>query len=224
MSVKRLHRAKAKQRYARVSTGETISVKRRDGSLKMGRGGRPMQRRVSKADKSQPKPNYRCGKCGDEITPGTEYLFWLPYFRSNSKSIRCTKPACYPRPSERESSLMAEVLAATEAAEDTINNASTGDVDSIKQALDDVAEAYQSVAQQYRDAAEHFGGQGENAEKADELEYIDMDWDPSESEDEQYCDEHDEYSSDCDDCVAKLDDWWSDTQADALAKLEDVPA
>lgn len=214
MSVKRLHRAKAKQRYERVRSGETIEVVRR---------GRTLKRRVSKADKSQPKPNYKCGKCGDEITPGTEYLFWLPYFRSNAKSVRCTKPACYPRPSERESSLMAEVLIAMEAAEDTFAHAPTGDIDSIRQALDDVGEACQSVALQYREAAEHFGGYGENAERADELEYVDMSWDPS-AEEPDGCDEHpDGHEEGCDDCVDKVDEWWSDVIAEAQSKLEEVP-
>jgi hypothetical protein len=214
MSVKRLHEAVAKQRYARERTGETIEVQRR---------GRTIRRRVSKADKSQPKPNYRCGKCGDEITPGTRYRYWLPYFRSNAKSIRCMKPACYPRPSERESSLMADVMRAVEDAEDAIENASTGDVDSIREALDAVGDACSEVAQQYRDAAEHFGGYGENAERADELEYVDMSWDPSESEDDQHCDDHDEYSPECDDCVDALDQWWSGVQDEAKQKLEEVP-
>jgi chromosome segregation ATPase len=63
---------------------------------------------------------------------------------------------------------MGTVYAAIETAEDELPGAEgVGDVSDI---VSVVAEACEEVMEEYREAAEPFGGQGENAERADELE------------------------------------------------------
>lgn len=186
---------------------------------------------VAKARKDQG----RCSKCGDAIPAGAGYLYWEPGFRSSYKVRRCTKTSCYPRPSERESSLMQEVMAAQEAAEDVAEQfeQSGEDETDLQTALDDVQAAIENVASQYRDAAEAFNGQGPNAEKADELEYISLDasFEPFDEEDVDQCDVHadsDELGpqADCDACQENVEEKkseWRTEQAQALRDaLEEV--
>jgi len=124
---------------------------------------------VAKARKAQ-RP---CSKCGTAINPGDGYLYWEPFFRSNFKQVRCLKRECYPRPSERESSLMSSVLAAQEAVEDALEDTSGAeDASFFNDLAADVVSALEEVIDQYREADENFGGGGSSAsgERADELE------------------------------------------------------
>jgi hypothetical protein len=63
---------------------------------------------------------------------------------------------------------MSEVYDAIEEAEETISNVET--VQEIIDAIESVSNSAAEVVEQYRTAAENFGGVGENAERADELE------------------------------------------------------
>lgn len=241
MSVKRIYYVKkAQQRFAKTRSDQTIAILRKDGTPKMGRGGRPMTRRVSTADKTRPLPNRTCSKCHVEIKPGDPYLYWEPYFRSNTITVRCMKAECFPRPSERESSLMAEVLSAQESAEAQLNDLSSAEDASFFESIrDEVAEAVESVKDQYTEAAEAFNGQGPNQEKADELESaydeltgVDFDSPPERDEldgceaagteedaekgIEAHADENVEGCEACDVIYEEAMDEWRDAQADTL--------
>lgn len=238
MSVARIYYVKhARQRFEKDrSNVTTIEVKRKDGTPKMGRGGRPMVRRIA-ARSTTPLPNYHCSRCQVEIKPGDPYLYWEPGFRSNYKVVRCMKTTCSPRPSERESSLVQEILAAQESVEDQINGLSAGDADeSTFEALrDEVSEAFENVIQQYNDADEAMGGSQatqayERAEELegqkDEIDSVDFDPKPTAEDIDESCDAHEEFNDECDDCNAlleeKVEQWFDDAKSaleDALSQI-----
>jgi ribosomal protein L9 len=171
MSVKRIYYVKhARQTYARGEVTGTIEVMRKDGTPKLGRGGRPMTRRVISKDKSRPNPLKKCGKCGDTINVGDPYLYWEPYFRSSMQAVRCMKPTCFPRPSERESSLIAGVLSAFESVEDAIAKNDQESASDFKSLRDELSESMDEVIEQYKEAAQPFGDAGPNMEAAENLE------------------------------------------------------
>lgn len=64
--------------------------------------------RVEKSRKS-----FVCGKCGDTVLVGQPNVSFAVGFRGRSKR-RCGKTECFPKPSERESSLVFSVYAAQE--------------------------------------------------------------------------------------------------------------
>ena len=107
-----------------------------------------------------------CGRCGAPIEPGERYRQWS--FRYGGTHYRCHRPTCNPRPSELTQSLLSEVYAAREEAEAELPRCET--YADMRALLEQVAEAAREVAQQYEEAAEAFGGEGENAERAYELE------------------------------------------------------
>lgn len=189
---------------------------------------------VKKARKAQ-RP---CSKCGAAINPGDGYRYWEPYFRSNYKVTRCMKSECTPRPSERESSAMATVLAAQESAEDTISawTGEDGSVSELESARDSVVEALDEVIDQYREADENFGGGGmtQSGERADdlesqkdELESVDFEeFDESSWEqcEDAETDDHDQDT--CDDCQEArsqaIQDWADEQRSileDALGNI-----
>ena len=55
----------------------------------------------------------KCGKCGVEIKVGDPAVRVAVGFRGFTQT-RCPKPECFPKPSERESSLVSSVYAAQE--------------------------------------------------------------------------------------------------------------
>lgn len=134
-----------------------------------------------------------CGKCGDSIEVGSGYKYWEP--RYGPMRIRCLKSECYPRQSDLTSSdKLSRIYAAGEGIEDAVaawkisddgyalKEADIEDVTSaVQQAIDDVSEC----GEEYREAAEHFGGQGENADRADACE---------------------EYARDLESCMSELED------------------
>ena len=183
MSVARLNYVKhARQPYAKVTKtddeGNAVRVpvtSKRTGEQKVGRGGRAMTKRVSVRDTSRPLPLLKCGKCGDEIAVGSPYRWFTVGFRSHYKQIRCTKSACTPRESERESSgIRAEILGAIEDFNDTMAgfDSSGITVSDVEAAVQSVGEAFRSAADQWREADEQFGGGGntESGERADTAE------------------------------------------------------
>jgi hypothetical protein len=123
--------------------------------------------RVHSAKKNRGgKKTYTCGRCGNVIEPGEKYFFWEP--RYGGKQIRCKDH--YPRQSEMTTSKMSEVYAACEDAEDYAQAYAGSDAGDYMAQVTATAEKATEIADQYRDAAEHFGGAGENADRADELE------------------------------------------------------
>jgi hypothetical protein len=178
--------------------------------------------RITNVKKSL-KPG-KCEKCGTELPKGSPYLWYKVGFRSRHKHVRCTEAACFPKDSERESSLLSSVYAAKEAAEETIQSADNAE--DMQQALTDYAEAIREVADQYEEAMTDDQGNVFNttAEEryenltsaADEIEGIDIDAETTECEEcegteEVECEscggtgkhegrEEDEDAADCADC------------------------
>lgn len=89
----------------------------------------------------------KCGKCGLEINKGDPAVRFSVGFRGFTQT-RCTKPECYPKPSERESSLVADVYAAQEG----VDLSTAGNLEDLTQARDDMVTATQEVAGQYEDS------------------------------------------------------------------------
>ena len=91
-----------------------------------------------------------CEKCGTDLPVGSEYRWFTVGFRSHHKRVRCMQPECAPKDSERESSLLAEVYAARENAEEQIANAT--DAEEMQSIIEEYAEAVREVASQYEEA------------------------------------------------------------------------
>lgn len=137
-------------------------------------------KRVKTVKRAQ-KDQGTCSKCGDALPAGSPYRYWKPMFRSRFKMRRCMKPTCSPRMSELESSAISEIYAAMENAEDVASQFETGEgveeTQELTDAITEVQEAIDAVAGGYREADEAFGGSGatQHAERADELESIQLD-------------------------------------------------
>lgn len=240
MSQARVHHVKhARQRFARLASGERVTVLRKDGTPKLRRSGAPITRRVSTADKAQPLPNLTCDRCGKEIRPGDPYRWYAVGFRSHFKRVRCTDAKCTPRPSELESSQLSEAYAAQEAAEDELRALRDGDPEddasSVRSAIETAAEGIRECAQLYRDAAEASPtglvfGEDLN-ERADDIEAAADELDgfyPDDFDEDSVgaCSDHEEVQDDCDDCQAAVDEaqreWWDgvlDEADDALGGI-----
>jgi len=201
-----------------------------------------MARRVAPPNHDQPLPNDNCSRCGVEIEVGDPYLFWTPGFRSHYKVIRCMKPTCYPRPSERESSLMAEIMGAQESVEDSLSGGGQESSSDFEELRDQVKEALESVIDQYREADEAMGGTGStaSAERADELESskdelegLDFDERPERDEldgcpaagienEEGHVEHTDENVEGCEACDQIYDDAMDDWREEQSEKLSDA--
>jgi|KBSMisStandDraft_5_1062788.scaffolds.fasta_scaffold46453_3 hypothetical protein len=89
----------------------------------------------------------KCGKCGQEVNVGDPAVRFSVGFRGFVQT-RCTKTECYPKPSERESSLVSGVYAAQEDADVS----AAGGLEDLTQIRDDVVTATQEVAGEYEDS------------------------------------------------------------------------
>jgi len=88
-----------------------------------------------------------CEKCKDTIYIGQPAVKFAVGFRGRTRT-RCAKPECFPKPSERESSLVADLYAAQEDAD--VKGA--GSLEDLETVRDDVATAAREVAGQYEDS------------------------------------------------------------------------
>jgi hypothetical protein len=108
--------------------------------------------------------DYKCGKCGDAINPGTVYYTWsFRYGGTHRRHFECGRP----RPSELTQSRMSDVYAAQEAFQDLGTEASYEDQAA---AVQDLIDTVTEVAGEYEAAAEPFGNSGENQERYEMLE------------------------------------------------------
>ena len=125
--------------------------------------------RVHTVKKSR-KDQGTCGKCGDALLAGSAYRHFSPGFRSRKRK-RCMKGGCSPRPSDLTASDKKQrIYEAQETVEDELRDWDRKDVSALKDLLETLNETINEVAEEYTEAAEHFGGEGENAERAEELE------------------------------------------------------
>lgn len=88
-----------------------------------------------------------CGKCREEIPVGSSAVKFAVGFRGRTQ-VRCSKPECFPKPSERESSLVSSVYAAQEDAD--ISTATC--YEDLETMRNDVANAAREVAGEYEDS------------------------------------------------------------------------
>jgi hypothetical protein len=153
----------AQQRYATVpdidpATGEqrVIPILRKDGTPKLTKTGRPIVRRVTVEDRTQPKPNRNCGKCGVEIKVGDPYK-WVAVKRQYGgvKYYRCATCPNWQQ-SELSSSKMAGVYAAQEQCDADVAGC---------ESADDLQSLAQDLAEQIRGVAEEYEESGNNMEE-----------------------------------------------------------
>lgn len=143
---------------------------------------------VAKARKDQGT----CERCDTVITRGMPYYWFLVGFRSTYKHVRCVNH--YPRVSERESSMKAQVYAAQENFESAMSNLSytLEDLDAIRNSYEEYVEDLRSYAEDRRaalDEWEYGNSQLEElAEDAENALYEVEDWEPEDF----YGDEDDE--------------------------------
>lgn len=140
------------------------------------------------------KPN-TCGKCGIDLPKGSAYLWWSPGFRSRVKKVRCLNRDCYPKDSERESSLLADVYAAREHAEDRIYNCD--DAEEMQEIVNDYAEAIREVAGQYEEAMTDDNGNVWNTMAEERYEALESAADEVESA----ADSIEDQTSECEKCA-----------------------
>lgn len=119
--------------------------------------------------KSSRKDQGVCGKCKEPLPKGTGYRYFYVGFRSNFKQVRCLKPECAPRPSERESSKVATWYAAQETFEDQIDH--LDNKDDIESAVQEAGSSARELADEYRESADAWeNGNEQLQEKADHWE------------------------------------------------------
>jgi hypothetical protein len=179
---------------------------------------------IAKSRKDQGK----CGKCGKDLPAGTGYLYWLPYFRSNTKRVRCLDAACYPAPSERESSKAATIYAAQEA----FDVDAMDDKDEIEAAVQEVADAVTEVKEEYDDALSNWEyGNEALQEKVDhyESQASELDgWQFEGADDWEQCDDHYELDreteavANCETCQANQEEWLEEIREAAREKVNEV--
>lgn len=167
---------KAQQRYEMVPTldddgnPKVVPRLRKDGTPKTTKKGKEITVRLTHADKSKPKPNLTCGKCGKEIEPGMPYKWVQPKSSvyGGSKRYRCdTCPGW--RQSELTSSKMAGVYSAQEQLDDQLGSCES--VDDFMALRDDLADQIESVGEEYKEAAQNIvDGFGHETMQSDELE------------------------------------------------------
>lgn len=176
--------------------------------------------RVETVKKSR-KDQGKCGKCGTELPAGSGYLYFYVGFRSNYKHVRCLKAECYPKPSERESSMAAGALAAKEAFEASIDELET--VEDIQAAVQEVADGFREVSEEYQGSLDGWENGNEQLQErvdhyedqASELE----NWSWDGSDEYEPCDLHTDASSvdrgECPECMQAEEQWIQEVRTSA---------
>ena len=148
--------------------------------------------RIHTVNKSM-KPG-TCQKCKVALPKGSAYRWYKVGFRSRFKNVRCMAPDCWPKESERESSLLAGVYAAREDAEESLVNAT--DVDEMKEIVSTYAEAVREVASEYEQAKEDGNGNVFNTTAEERQEALETAADDIEAEGDNL----DNVTMDCENC------------------------
>lgn len=174
--------------------------------------------------KAARKPPGKCGGCGKDLGVGDGYLWWTMGFRSSHRKIRCLAAACYPLPSQRETSKAAGILAAQEAF--TANLEGLESVDDVEAAVQEVADVIAEVRDEYQEALDAWEyGNEALQEKVDhyEAQASELDgWRYDGADDWELCDEHYDGDTDaaevltCEACAANRDRWYDELRAAAL--------
>lgn len=150
---------------------------------------------LARVKQTKAAKDYVCEKCDEPIKKGDQYLSYKVGFRS--RYVHRRHVGCRPRPSELESSMLAEAYAAIEGAEDAIGDAES--VEDVVEAVHSAAEGFDSVAQQYEDAYEQVPNY-DLEERANQLRDAQGEIESWEPEHDGECAECTEGSVDCDEC------------------------
>jgi hypothetical protein len=187
--------------------------------------------KVHTIEKSR-KDQGECGKCGKPLPAGTGYRYWMPYFRSNTKRVRCLDAACTPPYSELESGKAATIYAAQEAFEENVKGLDTKD--DIEAAVQEVADAVSEVAEEYRSALDAWEyGNEQLEEKADhyESQHSEIEsWEFDGAEEWDRCEDHEEADADrdsesveaCDDCQLSKEEWLEEIRDAAREQVNEL--
>jgi hypothetical protein len=138
----------------------------RNGVQRTTKKGKPIFRTVTVEDKSKPKPNRKCDKCGKEIKVGDPYKWTeIKMTYGGMKKVRCMDCPSWKQ-SELTMSKMSGVYAAQEMVEDT-DVLSVEDLESLR---DDAVSQIEEVAQEYEDSATNIEeGFGHSTSMSEEL-------------------------------------------------------
>lgn len=173
-----------------------------------------------------------CGRCGKPLPAGSGYLWWTVGFRSSYKHKRCLREECYPRPSERESSKAASVLAAQEDFAAQVWSLWT--VDDIEAAVADVAQAVVDLRDEYDEALQSWEyGNEQLQEKYDHYDsqsYEIEGWSWDGTYDWERCEEHDEADAEvdedgtpeCEACAESREAWINEVREAASEVVDAV--
>lgn len=185
---------------------------------------------VKKARKDQG----HCSKCHVEIKAGDGYRYWYPGFRSNYKIVRCMKTECFPKPSERETSKAATLLAAQENFDEVIDSLDT--VEDITDAVHEVGTAVEEVRDEYQEALDQWeNGNEQLQEKVDHYEeqaYEPVNWEWDGPDEPDLCLEHEAEDggttfperiiNSCPACQEKRDEWLEEIRSAAREVVGNV--
>lgn len=175
---------------------------------------------VQKSRKDQGK----CSRCGDALPAGSAYQYWYPGFRSKYKIVRCMKTECYPRPSERETSKAATILAAQESFHDNVGELET--VEDIEAAVQEVAEAVGEVRDEYQEALDAWpSGNEQIQEKVDTYESAASEiesWSWDGAAEPEPCEAHDTITPDCEYCDLNQENWIEEVRDAAREAVDNI--
>jgi hypothetical protein len=183
---------KAQPRYETVpvidpETGEQKKTPvMKNGVQRKKKNGALIFRRVTMEDKSKPKPNRKCEKCGKEIEVGSPYK-WVQIKTTYGgiKKVRCGDCPGW-KPSELSMSKMSGVYAAQEEADDT-DVSSIEDLEALRESIAEqieaVGEEYEQSGQNMEDGFEHATSMSDELKEkgesiknwADEIRNVDFD-------------------------------------------------
>lgn len=169
------HVKAAQARYATIPvmdpyTGhqKVTPVMRANGTQKVTKTGKPVVVRVTQADKSQPKPNRKCGKCGVEITVGSPYKWIKPKSGPYGGHLMVRCEACPTWQVWDYSSSMSAQLA--QIAYELPSTDDANSPDDVEQILADAAQAVRDIADQKQESADNIEeGFGHTTYQSEEL-------------------------------------------------------
>ena len=249
------HIKKAQQRYAQVVVTDDdgqpkkspVMVRNRDGELvqKTTKRGAPVFVTLKVADKTQPLPNRKCEKCGNEITVGSPYKYVSP--KSGPYGGR-TSYRCEACPNwqvwELSNSLSARIaqlqndwIVSADSDWDEDQVTSDWDEDQVTSHMAEAAEAIRELAEEKREAAQniedgfgHATYQSDDLNQiaddldgwADDVESMDVPEKPAEPDDEENEDDEDSVQE-WDEYRAELDSWVDEVSSAIDAALSESP-
>ncbi len=170
----------------------------------------------------------KCSKCGRELVIGDSYQYWYPGFRSKHKIVRCLTSECTPRPSERETSKAATILAAQENFEDVVGELE--DVGEMEAAVQEVGSAVREVLDEYQEALDAWpAGNEQLQEKVDHYEgLVDEaeNWTYDGETEPPRCEEHEDEAIDdiskCGVCEQHRDEWLEEVREAAQEAVNTI--